>query len=151
MFTIQKVLFFIVVVKSLQIDGLPVDTNVKQSIQSTEAEIEFLVMSLFDLTIQIDEAKRDDYLHTDTTGLSVVLDKISAFNEISVTVSSGVVDEDSITLIKTILNNRLLNHANPLEYIEVLDLFKLPKISVEKQDEHSSNSVYSDLLGLHEG
>ena len=83
--------------------------------------------------------------------VSDLRDKISAFNEISVTVSSGVADEDSVTLIKTILNNRLLNHANPLEYIEVIDLFKLPKISVEKQDENISNSVYSDLLGLHEG
>ena len=124
---------------------------VKQNIQSTEIEIEFLVMSLFDLTIQIDQAKRDDYLHEDTAGLGVVLDKVSAFNEISVKISSGATDEDSITLIKNILNKRLLNHSSPLEYIEVLDLFKLTNISADKQDEHISNSVYSDLLGLHQG
>ena len=124
---------------------------VKQETQSTETEIEFLVMSLFDLTIQIDEAKRDEYLHEDSAGLNVVLDKINAFNEISVWISSGVTDEDSITMIKTIFNNRLMKHSKPLEDTEVLDLFKWTNISDEKQDEHNSNSVYSDLLGLHQG
>ena len=146
-----------VIEKSANLSGLESQTksdltkSVKEKIQSTETEIEFLVMSLFDLTIQIDQAKRDDYLHEDTAGLSDVLDKVGAFNEISVTIATGLADQDSITLIKTILNTRLLNHSNPLEFIDVLDLFKLSNISAEKKDEHISNSVYTDLLGLHQG
>ena len=119
----------------------------KENIKSTEGEVEILVMSLFDLTIQLDQAKVEESLHSDTDGLHLVLDKIRAFDELSNIVTSGV-DGNSLTSIQNILNEKLLKPSDPLEFSEVRKLFKF---SEGETEDKSSQSVYSDLLNIHEG
>ena len=118
---------------------------VKEKVKSTEAEVEVLVMSIFDLTIQLDQARGDGSLHGESDGHDRVLEKILAFNQLSGIVSSGAVDKSSLTSIGNILNGKLLERPDPLDFSEVTNLFKLTV-----RDEQTP-SVYSELLNLHQG
>ena len=134
-----------------EIKGVAV-TSIKEKLLSKQTQVETIIASLFDLTVQIDDAKRDEAALTISAGLNPVLEKIGALIDLV----EGIVSGEAIASLTETINTKLVKEASVVESLLVEQLVKtvnpnngghLEEIqAVEKELVSHPNISFADLI-----
>ena len=127
---------------------------IKQSLASNQVVVEALISSLFDLTVQLDDAKRNKVSLNVSSGLHPFMEKIRALIDLV----DGIVQGESLDLLTSTLNTKLLNGSSLVDISVVEELVqavtnsggKLGEIeTLEKEVEAFTNQTFAELLKVH--
>ena len=131
--------------------------SIKESLVSKQAVVETLISSLFDLTVQLDDAKMNKDSHNVSAGLTPLVDKIAAL----INLVDGIVKGESLGLLTSTINTDILKDSG---LVEVSDVEKIVHAlngkgvgeiealekEVEAVEAHThTNQTFSELLKVH--
>merc|ERR1712150_371151 len=127
---------------------------VKESLVSKKTVVESLISSLFDLTVQLDDAKRNKVSLNVSSGLDPFMEKIRALTDLV----DGIVQGESLDLLTSTINTKLRAESGLVDISVVEQLVqaannhggKLGEIeTLEKEVEAFTNQTFAELLKVH--
>merc|ERR1712150_47492 len=127
---------------------------VKESLVSKKTVVESLISSLFDLTVQLDDAKRNKVSLNVSSGLDPFMEKIRALTDLV----DGIVQGESLDLLTSTINTKLLTESGLVDISVVEQLVqaannhggKLGETeTLEKEVEAFTNQTFAELLKVH--
>ena len=145
---------FNLVTLTSEIKGVAV-TAIKEKLLSKQTGVETIIAALFDLTVQIDDAKRDEISLTISAGLSPVMDKIGAL----IALVEGIASGEAIADLTATINTKLLKESSVVESLQVEQLVEtlnstgdlLKEIeAVEKELVSHPNNTFADLIKVNQ-